>query len=107
MALVAVVLIPSGAAFAQNADPVAKGKTVFADQKCKMCHSVAGAGNPKGSLDGVGSKLTADQMKLWLQNPKEAAEKAGATRKPAMKSFADLPAGDRDAVVAYLLTLKK
>jgi cytochrome c2 len=102
----AVVLIACGAAFAQDAATVEKGKTVFADQKCKMCHSVAGVGNPKGSLDGVGGKLTADQMKQWLQNPKEMAEKAKAERKPPMKSYATLPAGDRDALVAYLQTLK-
>ena len=107
MAVAAVVLIPSGGAFAQDAATVEKGKTVYADQKCKMCHSVAGVGNPKGSLDGVGGKLTAAEMKEWLQNPKEMAEKAKAARKPPMKSYATLPAGDRDALVAYLQTLKK
>jgi cytochrome c2 len=106
-AVVAVVLFGFGAAFAQDAAMVEKGKTVFADQKCKMCHSVAGVGNPKGSLDGVGDKLSADEMKQWLANPKGMAEKAKAERKPPMKSFATLPAADQDALVAYLKTLKK
>ena len=102
---VAVFLVGCGAVFAQDA-AVEKGKTLFTDQKCKMCHSVAGVGNPKGSLDGVGDKLTAEQMKQWLQDPKAAAEKAKAERKPPMKSYATLPAADQDALVAYLKTLK-
>jgi cytochrome c2 len=104
---VAVVLIACGTAFAQDAAMVEKGKTVFTDQKCKMCHSVAGVGNPKGSLDGVGGKLTPAEMKQWLANPKEMTEKTKAERKPPMKSFATLPAADQDALVAYLQTLKK
>ncbi len=107
MTLVAVALVASGAAFAQDAAKVAKGKAVFADRKCKTCHSVAGVGNPKGSLDGVGDKITADETKQWLNNPKEMAEKAGATRKPPMKPVASLPAADLDALVTYLQTLKK
>ena len=55
-AAVAVVLFRFGAAFAQDAAMVEKGKTVFTDQKCKMCHSIAGVGNPKGSLDDVGGQ---------------------------------------------------
>ena len=73
-AAVAVVLFRFGAAFAQDAAMVEKGKTVFTDQKCKMCHSIAGVGNPKGSLDDVGDKLTPAEMKQWLTNPKEMAE---------------------------------
>jgi cytochrome c2 len=107
MTLATAALITTGGAFAQDAATVEKGKTVYADQKCKMCHAVAGVGNLKGSLDGVGGKLSADEIKQWLQNPKEMAEKTKAARKPPMKSYPTLPAGDRDALVAYLQTLKK
>ncbi len=106
VAVVAVVLVGCGAAFAQDAAKVEKGKTLFTDQKCKMCHAVAGVGNAKGSLDGVGDKLSAADMKQWLTDPKAAAEKAKAERKPPMKSYATLPAADQDALVAYLQTLK-
>ena len=43
----------SRSAFAQDA-LAQKGEKVFADQKCAMCHSIAGKGNAKGSLDKVG-----------------------------------------------------
>ena len=88
-------------------DKVARGKQVYEEQKCKICHSVGGVGNPKGALDAIGSKHDADTLKQWLTNPKDMAQKAGSTRKPPMRSFATLPAGDIGALTAYLCTLKK
>jgi mono/diheme cytochrome c family protein len=85
----------------------AQGQQVFEAQKCSLCHSVAGKGNAKGPLDGVGSKYSAADLKLWITNPAEMAKKHNTTRKPPMKSFASLPAADVDALVAFLQTLKK
>lgn len=90
-----------------SAQDAARGKAVYAEQKCKICHSIVGEGNAKGPLDGVGAKLKADEIKQWLLTPKEMTEKAKATRKPPMKAFTNLPAADVDALVAYLQTLKK
>jgi mono/diheme cytochrome c family protein len=100
----------SGAALAQDAK-VEKGKQVYdaASPKCKVCHSIAGVGNPKGSLDGVGAKLKAEEVKAWVRTPKEMTEKAKAMRKPAMPTYAKekLSDEDLDALTAYLLSLKK
>jgi mono/diheme cytochrome c family protein len=85
---------------------VAQGQQVFEAQKCSLCHSVAGKGNAKGPLDGVGSKYSAVELKLWITNPAEMSKKHNTTRKPPMKSFASLSAGDVDALVAYLQSLK-
>lgn len=87
--------------------PAARGEQVFAAQKCGICHAVAGKGNKAGALDGVGSKLSADEIRSWIVNPAEMAKKSPSTRKPPMKSFASLPKEDVDGLVAYLLTLKK
>jgi mono/diheme cytochrome c family protein len=84
-----------------------KGKQVFAAQKCSLCHSVAGKGNPKGALDGVGSKYKPAELRQWIVNSVEMAAKHKATRTPAMKDFSKLPAADVDALVEYLATLKK
>ena len=101
---VAICLGISGAAAAQGA--AAKGEKLFVDQKCTLCHSVAGKGNAKGPLDGVGTKLTADEIRAWITDAKGMTEKTKATRKPAMKTYA-LPKDDVDALVAYVQTLKK
>jgi mono/diheme cytochrome c family protein len=92
-------------AAAQDAK-VAKGQQLFADQKCTLCHSIAGKGNAKGPLDSVGSKLTADEIRAWITDAKGMTVKTKATRKPEMKGYT-LPKDDVDALVAYLSTLKK
>jgi mono/diheme cytochrome c family protein len=95
----------AGAAAAQDAK-VAKGQQVYTDQKCSLCHSIAGKGNAKGSLDGVGTKLSADEIRSWMTDAKGMTAKTKATRKPEMKAYT-LPKDDVDALVAYLSSLKK
>lgn len=93
-------------AFAQDAK-VDKGKALFTAQKCTLCHSIEGKGNKKGALDGVGSKLSAAEIKEWIVDPKGMTAKTKAERKPPMKANPKLSAADVDALVAYLSTLKK
>jgi mono/diheme cytochrome c family protein len=100
-------LFVSQAAFAQDKSAVDKGLKLYADQKCSMCHSIEGKGNAKGALDGVGTKLTADDIRAWLVTPKEMTAKTKAARAPAMKAYDKLDKGDLDALVAYMLSLKK
>jgi mono/diheme cytochrome c family protein len=98
-----VFLLP----FAAGAQDAADGQKLYETQKCSLCHSVAGKGNAKGPLDGVGKKHSAADLKLWITQPAEMAKKHAATRKPPMKSFATLPPADVDALVAYLQSLAK
>ncbi len=91
-------------AYAQDAK-TQKGLKVYTDNKCSVCHSIGGHGNPKGPLDDVGSKLKADEIRQWIMDAKTMTEKSKATRKPAMKQY-NLPKEDVDALVAYLVTLK-
>ncbi len=96
-------------ATAAQAQPalVAKGEAAFTTNRCTMCHAVAGKGNAKGPLDGVGKKYKADELRQWLVAPAEMAVKHNAARKPAMRDFSKLPAEDLDALVAYLQSLGK
>jgi mono/diheme cytochrome c family protein len=101
------VLAAAAPALAQNQTAIERGTKVFTDQKCSLCHSVAGKGNPKGPLDEATAKLSADDIRKWITTPAEMAAAANADRKPAMKAFATLPKDDLDALVAYVLSLKK
>jgi len=92
---------------AQDKAAIEKGMKVYETQKCSMCHSIAGKGNAKGSLDGVGSKLSADDIREWIVNPKAMTEKTKAERKPPMRPYPTLDKADLDALVAYLVSLKK
>ena len=91
----------------QDAALVKKGQDVYTAQKCQMCHSVAGKGGKASPLDGVGTKLKAEDIREWITHPKEAAAKAKSTKKPPMPAkYASLPAADIDAMVAYMQSLK-
>jgi mono/diheme cytochrome c family protein len=87
-------------------DLKAKGEKLFVDQKCTLCHSIAGKGNVKGPLDEVGSKDSAADIRAWITDANAMTAKTGAARKPAMKQFT-LEKDDVDALVAYLTTMKK
>jgi mono/diheme cytochrome c family protein len=78
-----------------------KGQQVFTAQHCSMCHSIAGKGNAKNPLDDVGSKMSADEMKKYIANPKSV--KADSK----MKAYSSLSAEEMDALVSYLQTLTK
>ena len=96
----------SSPAWAQDA-AIAKGAQVYAAQKCSMCHALDGKGMAKGPLDGVGTKLTADEIREWIIHPVEMTAKTKATRKPVMKAYPNLPKEDLDALVAFLVSQKK
>ena len=104
--LIAALVGAATPAFAQNAPQIAKGQTVYMAQKCSICHAIAGKGNVKGSLDGVGTKLSGDDLRQWIADAPGMTAKTKAPRKPAMKSYT-LPKEDLDALVAYLQSLKK
>jgi cytochrome c553 len=104
-AIVVFGLLTPALANAQAAS-AERGAKLYAESKCSMCHSVAGKGNAKGVLDNVGATLSADEIRQWLVDPAAMTAKAHAERKPPMKSYASLPKGDLDALVAYMQTLK-
>ena len=106
-ALTVVTLCITTNGAAQDKAKIERGMKVYEQQKCSLCHSIEGKGNKAGTLDGVGSKLTADEIRQWLVTPAEMTAKAKATRKPPMKVYASLPEEDVAALVAYLESLKK
>jgi mono/diheme cytochrome c family protein len=103
----AIFLTPAAPTFAQDAN-ADRGMVVFTEQKCTLCHSIAGKGNKKGALEGIGSKLKPAEIREWIVDPVGMAKKAkpAPTRKPAMTKKA-MPDKDIDALVALLSGLKK
>ena len=86
---------------------VERGMKVYVEQKCSVCHSIDGKGNAKGPLDSVGVKLSADDVREWIVHPAEMTKKTKAERKPPMRAYPNLSKEDLDALVAYMLSLKK
>lgn len=103
-----IELAVAGRLDAQQVSALAeRGQKIYASEKCSVCHSIAGKGNQKGALDGVGTKLSADITRQWIVNAPEMTKKMKATRKPPMKAYAHIPKDDLEALVAYLQSLKK
>ena len=95
-------------AAAQDEAQIKKGQEVYAAQKCQMCHAIAGKGSKTNPLDGVGKKLSAEDIRRsGSSHPVEMTAKTKSTKKPPMPAkYGSLPAADLDALVAYLQSLK-
>jgi mono/diheme cytochrome c family protein len=109
LSIAALMLLVGGAKSPASAgqDDVKKGEQVYAAQKCQQCHSVAGKGKKQNPLDGVGKKLSSDEIRQWIVDPVTMAKKAESKKKPPMQNkYSKLPAGDIDALVAYMASLK-
>jgi mono/diheme cytochrome c family protein len=109
LSIAALMLLVGGAkalAVAGQGD-VKKGEEVYAAQKCQQCHSIAGKGKKQNPLDGVGKKLSTDDIRQWIVDPVAMAKKAESKKKPPMQNkYSKLPAADIDALVAYMASLK-
>src|SRR5215471_9102972 len=101
-ALGVILLLPHAAA-SQDAKAGAK---VYAAQKCNGCHAIAGKGAKANPLDGVGAKLSADEIRQWIVDPTAMAAKINSQKKPPMPAkYKTLSAGDLDNLVAYMQSL--
>ncbi len=94
---------------AQTLDPasVREGQRIYDAEKCSACHQVAGRGNKRFPLDGVGTRLPAADIRRWFTHTVEM--EARLPTQPAIKlsakKFTFTPA-ELDALVAYLRSLK-
>jgi len=103
--LVMACTLLAAAAFAQETETLARGSDVYAARRCALCHSIGQEGNRQGPLDDVGSRLSADEIRSWIVEAPEMAERTGAERVPAMPAYRDLEPEDLEALVAYLQSL--
>ena len=109
-AVAVFVMLAGVAAFAQDAKKVADGQAAYTTYKCGTCHMVKGAGGKMASsLDGVGTKLKAEDIKKWMTDP--VAMEAKLDKKPKMLMSTNLKTkkitpAEIDAITAYLGTLK-
>ena len=81
----------------------ADGAAVY-EKKCKMCHSIAGAGGPMakmgGPLDGVAASHDEAWLRGYITDPKS---KKADSKMPKV----NLPDDDLNALVSYLKSVKK
>ena len=81
---------------------------MYEREKCATCHQIARRGNSRFPLDGVASRLTEADIRRWMTDT--ARMEAALPKMPAVKMSAmnyKLKPADLDALVAYLMTLKR
>lgn len=94
------------AASTGDAALIARGREVFLEADCAGCHAVGGEGNPRNPLDGVGGRLTQEEIRHFTIADPAIADDLAPRIAAAKKDYAKLPAKDLDALVAYLSSLK-
>lgn len=90
----------------QDAAKIEAGKKVYDTQKCSACHMIAGKGAKLSPLDGVGAKLSAADIKMWIVEPAKMEAKLATKPKIKMKAY-KMADADLDALVAYMSSIKK
>ncbi len=106
IAVLAALTFVSGITLsAQDAKQIEAGKKVYDTYKCQKCHKTGEAGSKLSPLDGVATKLTADEIRQWLVSPDEMTAKLKKKPKVKMKKV-DYKPGELDALMAYMLSLK-
>ena len=111
LAAVAAVVLVLAAWFAQRHNPdetepaaaadqtLARGRELFADLQCQLCHSLGGAGNPRLPLDGVGARLEPADIRDSIRGE---YREVSATAKERKLRYRELPGDDLDALVVFL-----
>lgn len=92
----------------QGASPMdsARGRAVYERQNCATCHSIAGEGNPRYPLDGVGANWNAREMEDWITGQGDAADVLPSAIVKRKQRYQKLARDDMDALVSYLSGLK-
>jgi mono/diheme cytochrome c family protein len=103
LAVVFALVNASGVGVTAQSDEsrLKRGAEVYRAQKCQACHSIAGVGNKRYPLDGVGSRLTEEAIRKWIVAPRDMNPKV------SKRAYDKLPKADLDALVAYLASLRK
>ena len=101
-----VAATPASGTPGQDAAKIEAGKKVYDTNKCMTCHAIDGKGMKKYPLDGIGSKLSVEDIKKWISTPAEMEAKQAVKQPLKMKAFKLAPA-DLDSLAAYLGSLKK
>lgn len=83
---------------------VESGRRVYAEQGCVRCHSIAGRGNPRSPLDGVGARLSAAEIRRWI-TPSQASDTLSNSFQ-ARHANLTLTEPQREALVVYLQSLR-
>jgi cytochrome c5 len=88
----------------QERDSLA-GLRVFRASGCERCHSVAGVGSPRYPLDGVGSRRSQDELRVWTVGAEAVQDSLSPSALRAKQRYQQLPAEDMRVLLSFMARL--
>ena len=82
------------------------GQQIYKQQTCARCHSIAGQGNPRNSLDGVGARRTALELRDWIIGADVLHGELSTYASGVKQAYRKLPSDDLDALIIYMQSLR-
>lgn len=86
-------------------DALARGRAVYSELGCASCHSIAGNGNPRNPLDGVGDRRDAAALEAWITGTGAATDELAPAVTKRKQRYRDVAPDDMAALVKYLSSL--
>jgi len=83
-----------------------RGARLYVEQQCAACHSIAGAGNPRFPLDGVGARLNEEALRHGILGSGPVAERISPVVVRRKERYRPLSEDDLVALVNYLGQLR-
>ena len=91
---------------ALNSEHIEAGRQVYKQQACARCHSIAGKGNSRNPLDGVGTRRTADELRNWMIGADTIQGSVPESVFKLKKTYRGLSDHDLDTLVIYMQSLR-
>lgn len=89
-----------------NEKSIKAGRQVYNQQGCALCHSIAGKGNTRNPLDGVGRRRTAEEINEWVVGADRLKGIMPERAFKFKKTYRELHSDDLKALVVYLQSLR-
>jgi cytochrome c5 len=99
--------VPAAALPSERPAIVEAGRAAYEEQGCGMCHSVAGVGNPRYPLDGVGARMKPEEIRKWIAGARELESRLPAGAFRVKQGYQALPREELAALVAYMQSLRR
>jgi mono/diheme cytochrome c family protein len=97
----------AAAASVVTAEDSIRGRALFASKGCQRCHSVAGEGNARNALDGVGARRTPAELRAWTIGAEALADSLPPSAFRAKQAFQQMRAEELGPLITYLSSLKQ
>ena len=88
-----------------NSKAIERGRQIYEQQGCGFCHSIAGQGNPRNPLDGVGNKRNASELRNFIIGSDTLEGLLPTGIRKMKQKYKELSADDLDALVVYMQSL--